>query len=366
MSSSRGAAARFWMLLIAGLILVAIVVGGAGGDGPPLDPRSVNPDGARALVEVLEDLGATVRLDDAVPPAETTHALILQDRLSEADADAVQRWVELGGVLVVADPSSRFAARTSGFAPDVVEAGACSVDALAQARSVTAGGRTFDAAGIEGCFGSVDRSYVVVEEAGLGVTVSIGGPSLFTNEALDDQDNAFVAVTLLAPRPDEVSIAVIAPSTVDFGDQSLDDLVPTRLTNAILQLLAAFLLYALFRMRRLGAVVDEPLPVRIRGSELVLQAGVLSERAEDPAGAAAVIRDDFVDRWRRTLAIDTSDLGELASNVATVVGVEPEPLQSALIAPVATDADLLDVVHQLDLVDRAQRSRLASTKGSSR
>lgn len=366
MSASRGGSARFWLLLIAGVILVAVVVGGGGGDGPPLDPRSVNPDGARGLVEVLEDLGASVGLDDPVPPAETTHALILQDRLSGADGDAVQRWVELGGVLVVADPSSRFAAGTSGFASDVVEAGTCSVDALDPARSISAGGRTFDAAGTNGCFGTVDRSYLVVEEAGLGAIVSIGGPTLFTNEALDERDNAFVAVTLLAPRPVGASIAVVAPSTVDFGDQSLDDLVPTRLTNAIWQLLAAFLLYALFRMRRLGAVVDEPLPVRIRGSELVLQAGVLSERAEDPAGAATVIRHDFLDRWRRTLALETGDPAELAPRIAAVVGVEPEALHAALVAPVAGDTDLIDVVRHLDRADGAQRLRHAYTKGSPR
>ena len=108
--------ARFWLVLVAALILVTVLAGGAGSDGPPLDPRSVNPDGARGLVETLERLGADVELDASVPGPDATTALLIIDRLSQEDGDQLSRWVSDGGTLVVADPASRFAPLRSGFA----------------------------------------------------------------------------------------------------------------------------------------------------------------------------------------------------------------------------------------------------------
>ena len=78
---------RFWLILVAGLVLVTVLAGGAGSDGPPLDPRSVNPDGTRGVVETLERLGADVELDSAVPASDVTAALLIVDRLSSEDAD---------------------------------------------------------------------------------------------------------------------------------------------------------------------------------------------------------------------------------------------------------------------------------------
>lgn len=339
---------RFWLVLVAALVLVTVLVGGAGTDGPPLDPRSVNPDGARGIVDVLGDVGAAVELDRAVPDEQATSALMLQDRLSTADRTALEDWVRRGGVLVVADPFSSLSARIDGLAADEIDAGTCTIGALSDARSVTGGGRTFVGGDAGQCFGSASRPFLSAEALGSGTVVSVGGPGMFTNEELGRADNAFVAVALLAPDPGAARITVVAPSQVEFGDGSFTGRVPTNVRNGIVMLLASFLLYALFRMRRLGQVVREPLPVQIRGSELVLQAGVLSSRAGDPAGAAEVIRADAVDEWRSRLADPDLDATALVAILSETRGVDRSEAERALLAPVASDDALVETVTLLD------------------
>jgi hypothetical protein len=354
---------RFWLFLVAGLVLVTVLAGGAGSDGPPLDPRSVNPDGTRGLVETLERLGADVDLDSPVPTADTTSALLIVDRLSEDDADRLEDWILNGGTLVVTDPASRFAPFRSGFASEQISAGDCTIPWL-QDTSITGNGRTFDGVGIERCFGAGDEGFLTIERRGAGTIAALGGARLITNEQLSQLDNAYVMTSLLAPEPDAARIGVLSPSLVDFGEQSLNGLVATRVRNAIIMLLAAFGLYALFRMRRLGAVVREPQPVPIRGSELVLQAGVLSERAKDPASAASVIREDFSRRWRRTLAVEDNQPQRLANQIAAYVradagGAMSDAAEAALAAsvldglthPVSSDNDLVAAIARLDAVD---------------
>jgi len=263
----------------------------------------------------------------------------------------------------VTDPASRFAPFRSGFASERISAGECTVPWL-QDTSVTGNGRTFNAAGVERCFGTGDEGFLTIERRGAGTIAALGGARLITNEQLSQLDNAYVMTSLLAPDPNASRIGVLSPSLVDFGDQSLNGLVATRVRNAIIMLLAAFGLYALFRMRRLGAVVREPQPVPIRGSELVLQAGVLSERAKDPASAASVIRADFSRRWRRTLAVEDNQPQRLANQIAAHVradagGSMSDAGEAALAAnvldgltrPVSSDADLVAVISHLDAVD---------------
>ena len=356
---------RFWLILVAAVVLVTLLAGGAGSDGPPLDPRSVNPDGTRGVVETLERLGADVDLDLSVPRSDMTGALLIIDRLSGDDADLLDTWVRRGGTLVVTDPASRFAPLRSGFASPRIASEDCGLDWL-DGTTITGSGRTFDAANRTSCFGDGSESYLTLERRGDGTVIALGGPSLLTNENLSQLDNAFVATTLLAPVPNESRIAVLSPSLVDFGDQSLNSLVATRVRNAILMLLASFGLYALFRMRRLGAVVKEPQPVPIRGSELVLQAGVLSQRAKDPASVAATIRADFARRWRRILAVEDDEPAQLARRIAahlaasTPTGPDEAALLDALVRPVTTDDDVLEIVHVLDTADDPGRSGAAS------
>src|SRR5437762_13971102 len=54
-------------LIVAGALMVAFVAGAPRGEGEPLDPASTGPNGARALVLLLENQGARVDVSDHPP-----------------------------------------------------------------------------------------------------------------------------------------------------------------------------------------------------------------------------------------------------------------------------------------------------------
>jgi len=363
----KGGGAKFWLLLIGALVLVVLVVGGSGEEGPPLDPRSVSPDGARGLVETLERLGARVDIDDAVPDPDATTALLLQDRLTFADESALENWVRQGGVLVVADNQSSLAAeRSLGSGPGgarVIDRGRCSIAALADVQTLRVrNSARLRASEGDSCFREGDGAFVVAQRLGQGTVVTVADPAIFANTLLDEEDAAVLAVSLLAPTGERSHVSFIRPSVVDFGDEGLGDLVAPRVVNAILQLLAAFLIYALYRSRRLGAVVPEPDPVRIEGSEIVLKAGLLSERAKDPASAAALLRSDAVGRARRALSIPASQNDRGVSNlIAARTGLSADEITRTLKDPVASEADLVRVANELAAIDDLLYQRVAAS-----
>jgi hypothetical protein len=100
--------ARPWLLLGGAVLVVALLPAPQRDGGPPLDPRSNGPLGARALVLVLEELGADVELA-AGPGPGTDAALLLSDHLDDASRARLLDWVRAGGTLVVADPRSELA-----------------------------------------------------------------------------------------------------------------------------------------------------------------------------------------------------------------------------------------------------------------
>lgn len=343
--------ARFWLILAAVLVVTVLLIGGSGSDGPPYDPRAVNPDGARGVVESLERLGATVDLDSPVPGADTATALMLQDRLNADDRMATEQWVRAGGTLLVADPASDLAARRVGIAPFTQGRGECTIEALSEVQELDVSGALLDAFGIDSCFGDGNRAFIVAERLDDGVIVTVGSPNIFVNSALDEGDAAVVALGVLAPNRND-RVAFLGPSLVDFGEEGLNQLVAPRVVNAIFQLLAAFLLFALYRSRRLGGVVPEPVPVRIEGSELVLKAGLLSQRAKDPASAAEILRRDVIERARRLLAIaPDADDQVVADRLASRTAYSPDDVYAALTSPVSSDQELATVSHHLAELD---------------
>ena len=98
-----------WLLLIAGLVVI-VVVGGRPSDPTPFDPTSTDPTGTRALVLLLEELGADVTVTDRVPVDDLDEPTIavLRDRaqLDEQQAVDLDAALTAGATVVVTDPFS--------------------------------------------------------------------------------------------------------------------------------------------------------------------------------------------------------------------------------------------------------------------
>lgn len=369
MSNGRSGGGRFWLGLLAVIVIAVVVISGTGGDGTPYDPKSVDPNGAKGIVEVLEDLGAEVDIDAAVPSDSATGALLLRDRLTVTDRNALLAWVGRGGTLVVADPFSEVASVERRLLTDqetVVDAGECTIERLGGADSieVTFALEMTVTRGDRSCFGDGSWAHIVEIEAGDGTIVVVGGQQLFTNDFLDESDAAVVAVNLVAPEPSGAQISIIAPSVLATDEpRTLNELLGLRVQNGLLMAAFAFLLFAFYRARRFGRVVQEPLPVPIQASELVLRHGNLEHRSKDPSGAVTVLRRDAVRRVGAALHVDPVVNPDAPADRHEALTVEllmhpvltgrhdNEALQRALRTPVTTDEDLVLVAQLLSQIE---------------
>lgn len=340
-------------LALAAAFVVLGLVSSPSGSGGVLDPDGTSPQGAKALVLVLRQYGAHVELVDGVPAGDVGAAVVLSDQLDDARRAGVMAWVRTGGRLVVADPRSPLQlgaatlARNSLTTSDLHPEGRC---ALLEGSGITrlsvgpsALLRTDDPR-TQACFGfalagAQEASFLLSTQTGRGLVVALGGAGLWTNQRLDADDNAALAVRLLAgpsaalaASPPSVGspasgaspasggspasgasgstpssgsgalgptrVAVLVASKVGSGHRSAFGLVSPRVKTGLLQLVVAFGALAWWRGRRLGRPVSESRPVRIAGSEIVVAVGDLLARTASRDAAAHQLRDGT----RRALA----------------------------------------------------------------
>lgn len=384
-SERRGAAIVVGILaaLVGGMWLIGSPAGDA-----PLDPESHRPGGTSGLVAVLGELGADVEVDAPIPSAGASAssspdvALVLRDRLDDDQRSAIERWVEAGGTLVVTDPGSLLAPDVQTFDPMVVDdevgdpatdandidedlvitttlgPGMCNIDALDDVGiddvGIFGGPVLYEVeTDDESCYGDRDRAYVVSRTVGDGTVVALGGSGILVNRTLDDRDNAALITALLVPRSG-ARVAVLDPTapTAGDGDETLWGLIPTGVYRGLAQLGVAFLVYVVWRLRRLGRPVPEQQPVKVAGSELVAAVGGLLERARSPQHAADMLRADL----RRDLSVRLGLASSLRPETLAAVVSERTTLDAARVqaalgpGPVSTDADLMAVAQLIEIV----------------
>jgi len=347
----RRGAVGFWLALLALVVLVAVVAGRPPKDGEPLSPDGTGPAGAKALVRLLEDLGADVVVTDRLPGDDVDVALLLADQTPDDQVDALRAWVQDGGRLVVADPSSPFTPVPSGTVDPlggIVQSstppGDCTIGALDGIGRIDArGGLAYDVAGATGhCYGDEAAAFVVTTAAGDGTVAAVGGAGMFTNEALGAFDNSVLAAALLAPEPG-TRVAFLQAPAPGSGDDGLAELVAPNVKAALFQLVVAFVVYALWRARRLGPPIEEPQPVQIAGSELVGAVGELLQQARSPERAASLLRDDLRRRLCAHLGLAATTPPDIVAAVTSQrTGADAEAVYAALAGPpVTSDQDLI-------------------------
>ena len=132
---------------------------------------------------------------------------------------------------------------------------------------------------------------------------------------------------------------------------------PPWTTPAIALLLAAVVLLALARGRRLGRLVREPLPVVVRAIETTESRGRLYRRAGDRSRAAAVLRAGAADRLAHRLAVGRGAGPDAVVHAASrATGRPPAEVADILFGPAPPDdAALIHLAQQLtDLEERVR------------
>ncbi|WBB83806.1 DUF4350 domain-containing protein [Micromonospora sp. WMMC264] len=120
------------------------------------------------------------------------------------------------------------------------------------------------------------------------------------------------------------------------------------------QLALAGLLVVLWRARRLGPPVSEPLPVTVRAAETVRGRARLYRRAGARDTVAETLRAAALDRLlpRLNLPPDTPD-DEVAARIAERAGADPERVAELLYGPAPEkDRELLELARELDALTR--------------
>jgi hypothetical protein len=178
---------------------------------------------------------------------------------------------------------------------------------------------------------------------------ALGGAAVWTNALLGKDDNSALAVAVTHAGPG-VPVSVLLPSRVASGRRSVTSLLGPQVKLALLQLLIAFVVVALWRGRRLGRPVNESTPVQLAASDLVVATGDLMARSRNANAAAAVLRR----RLRRWLAARvgvgaTAPVDVVAGAIAARTGAPVERVAALLNdAPVGDAAHLVTLAQALE------------------
>lgn len=355
------------IVLLAGLVLA--VVAGQSTRGL-LDPRAVDPAGSRAVAELLRAEGVDVALGrtaaEAAQAADAGSTLLVAvpALLQRSQLEAVRG---TAADLVLVSPGAE---ALDVLAPGVDAAGqadteprvpACALPAAVRAGEADAGGTLYSAqagagAEVSLCYAVGERAALVqVRSAERTVTV-LGDPRPLTNEGLDDRGNAALALNLLGGNP---RLVWYLPSLADAAaeERSFYDLIPSGIKWGLLQVFVAVVLLALWRARRLGPVVAEPLPVVVRAAETVEGRARLYRRGGARDRTADVLRDAA--RQRVVPLLGLPRRADPATVVAAVAGRtgRPEVDVGALMygAAPGDDAALVRLADELDALEREVR-----------
>jgi Domain of unknown function (DUF4350) len=340
-----------------------------------LDPDSPGQQGARALVEITRQHGTPVTVARSVSAAagavnsnpDTLLVIARSERLTSIDLATLRA---LPGDRLLLEPSGdALEALAPGVETDGVTSGtispACPLPAAANAGSIDLiGGQVYRApAGATQCYlGDGRPSLVQLPVGGANVTV-IGSGGPFTNERLTDAGDAALGMNLLGSRSNVVWLLPAPPPPGAGGQKSFTELVPFGVKLAVLQAVIAVVLVALWRARRLGPVVVEPLPVVVRSAEAVEGRARLYRSRGAGDRAAMALRAGALERLTALLgmpksaASDPAMANEIVAGIAAHTGEPQAAIGAALYGPPPMDdAELVRLSGYLDELERQVRS----------
>ncbi|EME57406.1 DUF4350 domain-containing protein [Amycolatopsis decaplanina] len=326
-----------------------------------LEPGSYEPGGSRALATLLEREGVkitTVRsAAEAKGFAAGTTVLITQPAYVPKSTFAeIRRNAEH---VVLVRPSSGTVeevlpgVRVTGQVETESRVPDCQAEDPVAAGSATMGGLKYSATQPRAreCYGG---SYLEVPGPQGTVTV-LGAPAPLTNEWLADEGNAALAMRLLGKHQRLVwYLPTAADSSLETEKKPLSELIPAGWSYAALQAGVAVVLLALWRSRRLGPVVAEPIPVVVRAAEATEGRARLYRKAKAAAHAGEILREAARARLRPLLGL-TRDVepAALVESVAARTGRAPAEIGALLYGdPPADDAALVRLADGLDVVER--------------
>lgn len=369
----RGAVLRWigasLIAVIAALTLV-VLNGAAPNAREPLHPESASPEGAKALVQVLNEHGAPVSLAHGREASleklgtfdNSTLVMTAPAIPSDAFIESIKELVAAADrtVFLIADEkvlADFTLGEIAAFDADtlVSEAGnaACPESRFSAVGKIRAQVFFTPAPGAQGCFADGDgEAALLVSPNSLsatdGATISmIDASEIFDNAHLAQDGNAALAFALLGGA-DQVVWYVASPEDL-AADRigTLAALTPKWVTPVMLLLLLTAVVAALWRGRRFGPLVEEHLPVTVRASETMIGRARLAARGGESAHAALALREGATRRLARKIGLPRTATPE---QVARALPDEPALMLLLAGAPPRTDAELVQFARELGAI----------------
>jgi hypothetical protein len=397
-------------LLVVLLVGVPVLAGvlGARSSGRDLDPDNPAPGGGRALAALLEQGGVPVErvataaaasraLDGGggatlvVTDPQVLDPALLGDLVGRARAvlllgaspSALETTEAAHRTAATAEPAASedappseepvparcddaaaAAAGTVASAADTARADA--FDARGEVLQASPGDGAGGAAAAQACF---DGLYGTGTAPGGAAVHVLTQPALVSNELLDAEGDAALGLRAAGSQPRVVWLVASFLDAAPDAAPSPAQLLPGWVGPLALQLVVAAVAAVVWRARRFGALVTEPLPVVVRSVETARGRAALYRASRDPGGAGSALRAAL--RWRLQQRLGVSPgtaVGALAAGTAHAVRTTGSsaaadrwtaPAVERLLAgpPPADDLELAALLRDVDDLEAALAAR---------
>jgi hypothetical protein len=363
-------------LLLAFAMTMTVLKPGGKGNTDDLDPANPGVRGAQGLAHVLSDHGVGVTvvrnqrelLDQTVDGA-TTVVVTSTLRLSGRTARVALDHAGSAASMVLLDPD-----------PEVTKGMNLPVDShLTELTEVTAG-CAGAAVGQGYRLASADRAYTTRANANAATTcfpdksnggaamvilpgtlgrppvTMLGDDSLIQNGAILDSDNAAIALHLFG-HTDRLIWYVPSLADIDPADKTSRSIAPDWFQPGLALAISAVVFLCLWRGRRLGRLVTEPLPVIVRAVETTESRGRMYRKSRDRTRALAVLQLATRRRLAAYLGLPpSSGISNVAAAAAAVSGRHYQDVLELLSSPAAhDDSSLLKLANTLAALEKEVR-----------
>lgn len=327
----------------------------------PYDPRNPGRFGAQAVARVLDQHGVDVEIArgqaallDKEIDADTTVVVTNPAELGESTLDELRDHARSAGALVVVGDAEVIGSLFDIKAGEPISGSSPADCDLDLARGLVV--RSYGEPGLDadGCFGT-GGSAALVRHDGVWLMSS---PQSMANGYVLESDNGALALRLLGQERRLVWYVADAADTPASDGVSLSALLPPWLVPGLWLLVAGVVALTLWRGRRLGPLVTEPLPVVVRAAESTRSRGQMYHRTRDRLHAGAVLVDASRRRLVETLRLPRrTTLDSLVGAVAARTGRDPREVYELLDVPlIGKDSQLVELGQHLTQLENEVRA----------
>ncbi len=372
-SRSRWRRVRWPIIVLGTLVLLGVVVVFA---RPPashtdrrFDPNSPEPQGSKAIIQVLSRQGVHITqatsVTDAMRAAKagTTLAVLDDGTMSAADRDALLKspadlvLVEPGGDLINGATDGKVAVEQPWITVSEVRTANCDdVDAQAAGSITTRESGFIVDSGVTACFpepGYAEYNSFVTLRSDDRTVTAIADGTLMTNGSVAHEGNAALGLRALGKHEELVWLYRFDADPQATAENRSGGVMPEQTPTVLLFLVALTVVIALWQGRRLGRLVSEELPVVVRASEATIGRGRLYRRTQARGHAAAGLRAASADRMATRLGLPRSaGPNQLVDACVRATGRTTQDITESLYGPPpADDGALLELARHLDRIE---------------